>query len=133
MLTWGDGVSDVDLRSLLDFHKSHGKIATVTAVHPPPRLGQARVDGDRVVTVTDEPLRDAWINGAFFVLEPEVFDYVDDDSGPWEGTPIERLVKDSQLMAYRHDGFWQCMDTMREKVYLEGLWRDGTAPWKVWA
>lgn len=133
MLTWGDGVSDIDLGRLLDFHKSHGRLATVTAVHPPPRFGQVILDGERVVAYTDRPLQDAWINGAFFVLEPEVMEYVEGDSTQWEKEPLERLAKDRQLMAYRHEGFWQCMDTMREKVLLESLWQTGRAPWKLWS
>ena len=132
MLTWGDGVSDVNLHTLLDFHRSHGKLVTVTAVHPPPRFGQVILDGDLVVDYTSRPLQDAWINGAFFVCEPGVFDYVDDHDEQWEKGPLERLTKDGQLMAYRHEGFWQCMDTMREKVLLESLWQTGRASWKIW-
>jgi glucose-1-phosphate cytidylyltransferase len=132
MLTWGDGVSDIDLRRLLDFHRSHGKLATVTAVHPPPRFGQVILDGERVIAYTESPLQDAWINGAFFVLEPEVLEYIEGDSTQWEKDPMERLAKDRQLMAYRHEGFWQCMDTMREKVLLEGLWQTRRAPWNLW-
>jgi glucose-1-phosphate cytidylyltransferase len=133
MLTWGDGVSDIDLRRLVDFHRSHGKLATVTAVHPPPRFGQVIIAGDRVINYTERPLQNAWINGAFFVLEPEVFEYVEGDSTQWEKDPMEGLAKDRQLMAYRHEGFWQCMDTMREKMLLETLWQTGGAPWKVWS
>ncbi len=131
LLTWGDGVSDVDLNALVDFHRSHGRLATVTAVHPPPRFGQVEVAGNRVVEFSERPLEKAWINGAFFVLEPEIFDYIDGDSTQWEKEPMERLAKDRQLMAFRHEGFWQCMDTMRDKVLLESLWQGGKAPWKV--
>ncbi|HEY7584288.1 MAG TPA: glucose-1-phosphate cytidylyltransferase [Acidimicrobiia bacterium] len=132
MLTWGDGVSDVDLDALLEFHRSHGKLATVTAVHPPARFGQLGLVGDRVAEVSDRPILDAWINGAFFVLEPGIFEYIEDDSTQWEADPLERLAKDRQLVAYRHQGFWQCMDTVRDKVLLEELWRSGRAPWKTW-
>lgn len=132
MLTWGDGVSNVNLDDLLAFHRSHGRLATVTAVHPPPRFGQVEVEGDMVMDFSDRPLRDAWINGAFFVLEPGIFGYIADDDTQWEKDPLERLAKDRQLMAYRHEGFWQCMDTMRDKQLLEGLWQSGQAPWKIW-
>lgn len=132
LLTWGDGVSDVDLDALVRFHRSHGKLATVTAVHPPPRFGQVVLEGDIVSEYTEVPLREAWINGAFFVLEPEVFDYIDGDSSHWEKEPMERLAADGELMAFCHEGFWQCMDTMREKVLLEEMWQSGQAAWKVW-
>lgn len=132
MLTWGDGVSDVDLHALLDFHRQHGRLATVTAVHPPPRFGQVILENDLVHEYTDRPLQTAWINGAFFVLEPGVFDYIEGDATQWEKDPLERLAKDGQLMAYRHEGFWQCMDTVREKVLLEELWQSGNAPWATW-
>jgi glucose-1-phosphate cytidylyltransferase len=132
LLTWGDGLSDVDLGELVQFHKSHGKLATVTAVHPPPRFGQVLLDGDVVSDYTETPLRDSWINGAFFVLEPGVFDYIDGDSSHWEREPMERLAADGELMAFRHEGFWQCMDTMREKVILEEMWQTGRAGWNVW-
>jgi len=132
LLTWGDGVSDVNLDDLIAFHRSHGRLATVTAVHPPPRFGQVELEGDRVIDFSDRPLRDAWINGAFFVLEPGIFEYIADDDTQWEKDPLERLAKDRQLMAYRHEGFWQCMDTMRDKQLLEGLWQSGQAPWKIW-
>ena len=132
MLTWGDGVSDVNLDELLDFHRSHGRLATVTAVHPPARFGQVEIEGERVVDFSERPLQNAWINGAFFVLEPGIFDYIDDDNTQWEKDPLERLVKDRQLMAYRHEGFWQCMDTVRDKTRLEQLWQSGNAPWRIW-
>jgi glucose-1-phosphate cytidylyltransferase len=132
LLTWGDGLSDVDLGELVRFHKTHGKLATVTAVHPPPRFGQVILDGDIVSDYTEMPLRDAWINGAFFVLEPGVFDYIDGDTSHWEKEPMERLAADGELMAFRHEGFWQCMDTMREKVILEEMWQSGRAAWNVW-
>ncbi len=133
MLTWGDGVSDVNLHDLLAFHRSHGKLATLTAVRPPARYGYMNFDGDRVVEFTEKPqIGEGWINGAFFVLEPEVFDYIEGDSTVWEREPLENLTRDGQLMAYRHTSFWQCMDTLREKHILESFWQGGNAPWKVW-
>ena len=134
MLTWGDGVSDVNLDDLLAFHRSHGKLATMTAVHPPARFGHIEMRGDQVTEFSEKPQTSAgWINGAFFVLEPGVFDYIDGDHTQWEREPLERLAKDGQLMAYRHTSFWQCMDTLRDKVLLEELWQSGDAPWKIWA
>jgi glucose-1-phosphate cytidylyltransferase len=133
MLTWGDGVSDVNLPDLLAFHRSHGKLATLTAVRPPARYGYMKFDGDRVVEFTEKPqIGEGWINGAFFVLEPGIFDYIDGDDTVWERDPLERLAADGQLMAYRHTSFWQCMDTLREKHILESLWQSGAAPWKIW-
>lgn len=133
MLTWGDGVSNVDLNKLLEFHRSHGKLATLTAVRPPARFGHLEFEGDQVMTFTEKPqTAEGWINGAFFVLEPGVFDYIDGDMTQWEREPMERLAADGQLMAYRHEDFWQCMDTLRDKVRLEDLWQSGTAPWKIW-
>jgi glucose-1-phosphate cytidylyltransferase len=130
MLTWGDGVADVDLHALLAFHKAHGKLATLTAVHPPARFGHLDLDGDRVAEFSEKPqTREGWINGAFFVLEPQVLDYIEGDNTQWERGPLERLAADGQLMAYRHASFWQCMDTLRDKVLLEQLWRSGDAPW----
>jgi glucose-1-phosphate cytidylyltransferase len=133
MLTWGDGVSTVDLSKLLEFHRSHGKLATVTAVRPPARFGRIELDGDFVEDFSEKPqIGEGWINGAFFVLEPAIFDYIEGDDTQWEREPMERLAKDRQLMAYRHSGFWQCMDTLRDKVRLERMWSDGQAPWRVW-
>ena len=133
MLTWGDGVSDIDLRRLLEFHRAHGKLATLTAVRPPARFGHIELDGDVVTEFSEKPqAREGWINGAFFVLEQEVLDYIDGDETEWEKEPLERLAADGQLMAYRHDGFWQCMDTLRERKLLEQLWDAGDAPWKMW-
>lgn len=133
MLTWGDGVSDVDLRKLLEFHRSHGKIATLTAVRPPARFGHLEFEGNRIVEFTEKPQTgEGWINGAFFVLEPEVFDYIEGDATQWEREPLERLSADGQLMAYCHDSFWQCMDTLRDKRLLQTLWDSGKAPWKLW-
>ena len=131
-MTWGDGVSNVDLRALLAFHKAHGKIATVTAVHPPARFGRLDLEGDRVVRFAEKPIEEGWINGAFFVLEPAVAEYIDEDSTMFEQGPLERLARDGQLMAFRHEGFWQCMDTLRDKVLLERMWETGRAPWKIW-
>lgn len=133
MLTWGDGVSDINLYDLLAFHKAHGKLATLTAVRPPARFGHLDLDGDQITEFSEKPqTREGWINGAFFVLEPEVFDYVDGDDTQWEKEPLERLAGDGQLMAYRHTSFWQCMDTIRDKKLLESLWQSGKAPWKSW-
>ncbi len=133
MLTWGDGVSDLNLRDLLAFHRSHGKLATLTAVHPPARFGHLELDGDQIAEFSEKPqTREGWINGAFFVLEPGVFDYIEGDNTQWEKEPLENLAKDGQLMAYRYTGFWQCMDTLRDKRRLESLWTNGNAPWKIW-
>lgn len=130
MLTWGDGVSNIDLDKLVDFHKSHGKLATLTAVRPPARYGHLNFEGDRVSKFSEKPqTAEGWINGAFFVLEPEIFDYIQGDDTQWEKEPMERLAEEGQLMAYRHDDFWQCMDTLREKHILENLWTSGNAPW----
>ena len=133
MLTWGDGVSNVDLDDLEAFHRSHGRLATLTAVRPPARFGHLDLDGDVVCEFSEKPQTgEGWINGAFFVLEPEALDYIDGDDTHWEREPLERLAKEGQLMAYRHHSFWQCMDTLRDRVFLEQLWADGQAPWKVW-
>ena len=133
MLTWGDGVSTVDLDRLLAFHRSHGRLATVTIVRPPARFGHIHIDGDAVTAFYEKPqLEEVWINGAYFVLEPGIFDYVEGDHTEWEREPLENLARDGQLMAYRHDGFWQCMDTVRDKQLLEELWASGAAPWRVW-
>lgn len=133
MLTWGDGVSDVNLDTLLAFHRSHGRLATMTAVRPPARFGHLELDGDVVAEFSEKPQAgEGWINGAFFVLEPGIFDYISGDETQWEKEPLEGLAKDGQLMAYRHHGFWQCMDTIRDKKLLEHLWDSGDAPWKAW-
>jgi glucose-1-phosphate cytidylyltransferase len=134
LLTWGDGVANIDLKRLIDFHRAHGKLATVTAVRPPARFGRIELDGDRVVEFSEKPqLGEGWINGAFFVLEPGVFDYVEGDDTQWERAPMENLARDGQLRAYRHEGFWQCMDTLRDKKLLEELWDTGRAPWRIWS
>lgn len=133
MLTWGDGVSDINLHELLAFHRAHGKLATLTAVRPTARFGHLELDGDQIVEFSEKPqTKEGWINGAFFVLEPEVYDYIDGDDTQWEKAPLERLARDGQLMAYRYNGFWQCMDTLRDKRRLESLWESGNAPWKTW-
>jgi glucose-1-phosphate cytidylyltransferase len=134
MMTWGDGVADIDLNRLLAFHRAHGRLATLTAVRPPARFGHIELEGDVVSEFSEKPqAREGWINGAFFVLEPQVLDYIDGDDTEWEKEPLERLAADGQLMAYRHEGFWQCMDTLRERKLLEQLWDSGRAPWKVWS
>ncbi len=133
MLTWGDGLSDVNIKDLLTFHRSHGKLATLTSVRPPARYGHLEFDGNKVCKFTEKPqTAEGWINGAFFVLEPPVFDYIAGDAIQFEKEPLEKLAAEGQLMAYRHESFWQCMDTLREKFILESLWNRGEAPWKVW-
>jgi glucose-1-phosphate cytidylyltransferase len=133
MLTWGDGLANVDLHELLKFHRSHGKLATLTAVRPTARFGHLEMDGDHITEFSEKPqTKEGWINGAFFVLEPEVFDYIEGDLTHFEKEPLEQLARDGQLMAYRHSSFWQCMDTFREKKLLETLWDSGNAPWKIW-
>jgi glucose-1-phosphate cytidylyltransferase len=133
MLTYSDGVSTVDLHRLLAFHRSHGRFATVTAVRPPFRFGKLDLEGDAVMRFSEKPrLEDVWVNGAYFVLEPEVFDYIEGDETDWEREPLERLAKDGQLRAYRHETFWQCMDTPQDRELLQKLWEQGAPPWKVW-
>jgi glucose-1-phosphate cytidylyltransferase len=131
--TYGDGVSSVNIAHSIDFHRRHGKLATVTTVRPPARFGGIQFDGDRVAEFTEKPQSgEGWINGGFFVLNGKVLAYLDGDETIWERAPLERLALDSQLMAFRHEGFWQPMDTIREKTLLEELWASGKAPWKVW-
>jgi glucose-1-phosphate cytidylyltransferase len=133
MLTYGDGVADVDLRALLAFHRSHGRLATVTAVRPPGRFGSLEMEGDRVRAFAEKPQAgEGWINGGFFVLEPGALETIAGDETLWELEPLETLAARGDLMAYRHEGFWQPMDTLRDKRYLEELWHSGKAPWKVW-
>lgn len=133
-MTYGDGVSNVDLSALLAFHRRHGKLATVTAVRPPARFGALTFNGDRVAAFDEkQQTAEGWINGGFFVLEPAVLDYIDGDATHWEREPMERLSSEGQLMGFRHESFWQCMDTLRDKRLLELLWTAGEAPWKVWA
>ena len=133
MMTWGDGVSDINLQDLLAFHRSHGKLATMTVVRPPTRFGLPVLDGDQIVEFSEKPqVKEGWINGAFFVLEPQVYDYIEGDNTLWEKEPLETLAAEGQLMAYRYDGFWQCMDTIRDKKRLQKLWDSGNPPWKAW-
>lgn len=132
-LTYGDGVASIDICSLLQFHKQHGKLATVTAVQPPGRFGVLEREGTRVNRFVEKPQGDgSYINGGFFVLNPKVIDLITDDQTIWERTPLEILATNNQLQAFRHDGFWQPMDTLRDKQHLEELWSLGRAPWKVW-
>jgi glucose-1-phosphate cytidylyltransferase len=133
MATYGDGVSNVDINALVKFHRQHGKMVTATAVRPPARFGGLVFDGDRIAEFTEKPqIGEGWINGGFFVLEPDALEYVSDDQTSWEREPMERLATEGNLMAYRHEEFWQCMDTLRDLRLLEGLWAGGKAPWKVW-
>lgn len=133
MLTYGDGVANIDINTLLAFHRGHGRLATVTAVRPPARFGGLSLDGDQVASFKEKPqIGEGWINGGYFVLEPGVLDYIEGDITSFESEPLERLAEDGELVAYRHNGFWQCMDTMRDVRLLESLWQQGKAPWKVW-
>ena len=133
MVTYGDGVADIDLQELLKFHRSHGRIGTVTAVRPPARFGGLIFNGDFVVRFTEKPQAgEGWINGGYLVFEPAIFDYLEGEESSLEANALEKLAGDGQLVAYRHDRFWQCMDTLRDKRLLESLWRQGRAPWKIW-
>ncbi len=132
-LTYGDGVGDVNIRELLKFHEKSRTLATLTATRPPGRFGALRFDGDRVSAFQEKPEGDGgWINGGFFVLSPKVLDLVDGDETVWERQPLERLAKEGQLSAFKHEGFWQPLDTLRDKNHLQDLWASGKAPWKVW-
>lgn len=135
LMTYGDGVGDVDIRATIEFHRAHGKLATLTAMQPPGRFGQLKLDDTgQVHAFQEKPEGDGgWINGGFFVLEPGVFEFIAGDSTLWEREPLEQLAAKGQLRAYRHRGFWLPMDTLRDKVQLETLWKTGHAPWKVWA
>ena len=131
--TYGDGVADVDIAKLIAFHKAEGRLVTVTAVQPPGRFGALRVEGSRVVNFAEKPEGDGgWVNGGFFVLSPKVLNYIGGDDTPWEGAPMERLSSENQVSAYFHNGFWQPMDTLRDKNHIEALWASGRAPWKIW-
>ncbi|MBB5408222.1 glucose-1-phosphate cytidylyltransferase [Paraburkholderia sp. HC6.4b] len=131
--TYGDGVADIDVHRLVAFHRQHGKLATITAIQPPGRYGALHTHDDAVLNFQEKPAGDgAWINGGFFVLEPEIFDYIDGDDTSWEATPLPKLAAERQLMSYRHRGFWQAMDTLRDKNQLEEFWRT-TPPWRVWS
>ena len=133
MMTYGDGVANIDIRKLVAFHGAHRKLATITAVRPPARFGGLRLDGDAVVEFEEKPqIGEGWINGGFFVLSPEVLDLIPDDQTLWERGPLENLASQGELMAYKHPGFWQPMDTLRDVSYLETLWNSGSAPWKTW-
>ncbi|MFN3650780.1 MAG: glucose-1-phosphate cytidylyltransferase [Armatimonadota bacterium] len=133
LLTYGDCLADLDIRALLDFHRSHGKLATLTAVLPPARFGRLSFEGDRITTFMEKPVHgEGWINGGYFVLHRSVIDYIDGDDTIWERDPLERLVRDGELMGYQHRGFWSPMDTLREKNSLEEIWASGRAPWKCW-
>lgn len=133
MLTYGDGVSNVNIPALLDFHCQQNKLVTITAVRPPARFGQMVVDDHRVTQFTEKPqIGEGWINGGFFVLEPGITKYIPGNATAWEFESLEQIAADGQLAAYQHEDFWQCMDTLRDKRLLESLWQDGTAPWKIW-
>jgi len=133
MFTYGDGVADLDIKALLEFHKSHGKLATVTTVRSPARFGRIVLEENQVVEFHEKPeISQGWISGGFFVLNSRVIDYIAGDETVWEGDPVVRLARDGQLTGYRHYGFWSCMDTLKEKNVLEELWNSGKAPWKMW-
>ena len=133
LMTYGDGVSNIDIDKLVAFHKSHGKLATVTAVHPPARFGGLVLEGNHVTSFSEKnQSTEGWINGGFFVLEPEVLNYIAGDETLWEREPLEQLALQGELMAYYHEGFWQPMDTLREHRLLESMWESGQAPWKKW-
>lgn len=133
LMTYGDGVGDVDIRALFDFHRRHGRKATVTAVRPPGRFGNLAIEGDVVEAFAEKPDGDGqFINGGFFVLHPSVLDHVIGDETLWEREPMQALAAGGELRAYRHTGFWQCMDTLRDKLRLTEMWEQGTAPWKTW-
>jgi glucose-1-phosphate cytidylyltransferase len=133
-MTYGDGIGDIDITALIEYHRAHGCIATVTAAQPPGRFGALNVDGDTVISFKEKPQGDgSWVNAGFFVLHPRVLDYIDGDDVMWEQEPIERIAGEGQLRTHRHRGFWQPMDTLRDKSLLDGLWNSGDAPWKSWA
>ena len=133
LLTYGDGVANLDIGALLEFHKSHGKVATVTTVRSPARFGRIVFEGERVAEFYEKPeAGEGWINGGYFVLTPKAIDYISGDEAIWERDPVERLARDGQLMGYRHYGFWSCMDTVKEKNMLEEMWASGNAPWRIW-
>lgn len=133
MVTYGDGVCDVDVAELVKFHKSHGKLATVTAVHPPARFGELLIKEDSTAEFSEKPqTHEGWINGGFLVFEPQILDYLKGDESILELEVLERLAEENQLVAYKHAGFWQCMDTLRDKRQLEAAWNDGNPQWKVW-
>ena len=132
-MTYGDGLADLNVKTLVDYHRAQGRAATVTVVRPPGRFGAVQLAGPVVSAVKEKPRGDGgWINGGFFVLSSRVLDLIEDDDTAWEGAPLERLAQEQQLSAYAHDGFWHSMDTLRDKRYLEAVWNSGRAPWKVW-
>jgi glucose-1-phosphate cytidylyltransferase len=132
LLTYGDGVCNVDLNKLIAFHRSHGKIATVSAVRPPARFGGLSFEGENVASFAEKPQTgEGWINGGYFILEPQIVDYIANDQMPFEYKPMERLTQENQLMAYKHEDFWQCMDTLRDVQLLESMWASGNAPWRM--
>jgi len=131
--TYGDGIGDVNITALIEFHKQHGKLATLTATQPPGRFGALNLNGSSVIGFQEKPQGDGnWVNGGFFVLSPEIFDYIKDDHTVWEHEPMEQLAREGQMVAHFHSGFWQPMDTLRDKNHLEALWASGKAPWKIW-
>jgi glucose-1-phosphate cytidylyltransferase len=133
MLTYGDGVADLNITKLVEFHRSHGKLATMTSVRSPARFGRIGFDGDSVREFFEKPeAGEGWINGGFFVLNTKALDYISGDDTIWERDPVEQLAHDGQMMGFKHYGFWSCMDTLKEKNYLEELWQSGKAPWKIW-
>ena len=133
MVTYGDGLGNIDITGLVSFHRRHGKLATITAVRPPARFGGLELNKDSVLEFSEKPQTgEGWINGGFFVFEPQVLDYLNGDKSIMERETLERLAAEGQLMAFRHTGFWQPMDTLREKQILVSLWESGKAPWKVW-
>jgi glucose-1-phosphate cytidylyltransferase len=133
LFTYGDGVTDLDVTSLVQFHQAHGKLATVTTVRAPARFGRITFSGAQVTEFYEKPeAGEGWINGGYFVLNTGAIDYITDDTTTWEREPIAGLAHDGQLMGYQHDGFWSCMDTLKEKNMLEDLWRSGESPWKIW-
>jgi glucose-1-phosphate cytidylyltransferase len=132
MLTYGDGVADIDINALLKFHRSHGKMVTVTAVHPGARFGELLIENEKVASFQEKPqMGQGWINGGYFVIQPEFFDLITDDTTILERQPLEQAARMGELMAYRHDGFWHCMDTKRDRDVLEELWQSGDAVWRV--
>jgi len=133
MLTYGDGVADIDINALVDFHRTSGRIATLSGVKPAARFGELELEGDAVQHFAEKPAGERWINGGYFVMSPRVFDYLDGDTTVLEREPLERLSADAQLGVFRHNGYWQCMDTLRDMDLLNQLWANGVAPWKVWS
>ena len=132
-MTYGDGLADIDIPKLISFHDSHNKLATLTAVKPPGRWGSLNISGNTVKNFQEKPEGDgAWINGGFFLLEPEVINFIDGDDCSWEQEPLMKLAKKNQLMSFKHNGFWKAMDTLRDKRNLENLWNSGNPPWKTW-